>query len=117
MTAGCNFVFLWICDTEEDDQIWYSVLTWLKCLQCLLVNLDCILPLVVAEILSTVLGHGRFAVVFSGEMEHIGGQSNMGYYYSTGILGILTGLRLYPEVILSFSLTNGCGQWSRDSTW
>ena len=63
VTAGLLFCFLWICDREEDDQMWDTVLTWLKCLQYLLVNLDFILPLAVAEILSTVLGHWMFSVV------------------------------------------------------
>ena len=69
VTAGLQFCFLWVCNREEDDQMWDTVLTWSKCSQYLLVKLDFILPLAVAEILSTVLGHGRFAVVFSVEME------------------------------------------------
>ena len=92
VTAGLQFCFLWICNREEDDQILYTVLTWLKCLQYLLVNLDFIFLLAVAEILSTVLGHWMFSVVVYIEVEHIEGLSNVGYYYSTGIL---PWLRLY----------------------
>ena len=87
VTAGLQFCFLWICNREQDDQNWYTVLTWLKCLQYLLVNLDFILPLAVAEILSTVLGHWRFAVVFSVEIEHREGNRIVDTTIALGYLG------------------------------
>ena len=47
----------------------FGILPGLKCLQYLLINLEFILQLALAEVIGSVLGDWRFAVVFSVEME------------------------------------------------
>ena len=47
----------------------FGILTGLKCLQYLLINLEFILKLALAEVFGSVLGDWRFSVVFAVEME------------------------------------------------
>ena len=65
MTKGLQLCFLWICDREVINQMWYS--KWLKCLS--LASVYFILPLDVADVLGAGLGCWRFPVVFSVEMQ------------------------------------------------